>query len=112
MSGAFDLSVFWPAFEAAGMLLECRYAPRGGGRVPRTIKVGLVQPDVEIISDVQSREYQMEYQSTDFPDLREGDQLAIKLEDGTWGQFQVREPPYIPDSAPDGFFRHAKLTRI
>ena len=78
----------------------------------RTLYIGFVQPDVEVISDMQSREYEMEYQAADFPELREGDQLGIKLQDGSWGRFKVREPPFIPETAPDGYFRHARLTKL
>ncbi|WP_321891706.1 head-tail joining protein [Paraburkholderia tropica] len=93
----FDASVFWTAFDALGML-KTAYVDG----MPEGVKVGFSAPDqIELDSQVTVAEYQIEFQSTDLPDLARGSILTIG---GV--RYRVRRPPRRKD---DGFFLLADL---
>jgi hypothetical protein len=102
------LGEFWPAFEAAGMLVRAEFAlPDCPAPVP--VLVTFRQPDDELGSGSRSREYSIEYQHADLPGLDEGAQCVI---DGTL--YRVRERPKVPNdrNSASGFFRRALLSRV
>lgn len=104
---AFDPSVFWPEFKDAGMLSSARVFSAGSSF---EIDVGFSQPDVDRFGGgAVSRDYEVEFQWSDAPDLAEGDRLVI---DNI--QYVVRQAPRItqPGNAADGFFRTVILTKV
>lgn len=103
----FDPSVFWPEFKAAGMLTTATVTSDGD---TFDVDVGFSMPDQERLGGRGlSRDYEIEYQHEDAPDLDEGDGVVIN---GV--SYRVRQPPYIPHpgNAADGFFRCALLTKV
>ena len=105
----FDASVFWPAFQAAGMLHKATDADGD-------FDVSFKRPgELMLNNGAISNEYQIEYQHADRPLLAEG--LALTIEDphgNALGSFRVRRAPFIdaPGNAADGYFRHALLTKV
>jgi hypothetical protein len=105
---AWDESVFWPAFKDAGLLVPA--VINGGSPV---VYVGYEEPDVLLLDGSQSKQYMIEYQLDDVPDLAEGDAVVLTLR-GQDVAFVVREPARVPDNpaqGSDGFWRRALLTR-
>jgi hypothetical protein len=101
----FDEAVFFPAFADAGMTAQ---AIVNGGDPKEVL---FLQPDERVATSVQSRQYEMEYQTSDFPELAEDDEVEIN---GT--QYRVREAAFVDGmmqgSAPTGFFSKALLTKV
>lgn len=97
----------WPAFKQAGMLSVAMITSGGTTFV---IDVGFSMPDMDRLGrGVLSRDYEIEYQHADAPELAEDDAVVI---DGV--TYRVREAPYIPHpgNAADGIFRCALLTKV
>lgn len=111
----FDHSVFWPAFEAAGML-HAASTVLPGQTSPTSFKVGYRRPDVNPITGAQSADYEIEYQYADAPTLAEGAEVIVDVStDGTPRNvlFRVRSEPEVDTSrGADGHWRCAYLTRI
>ena len=102
----FDESLFWPEFKAAGFL---DIATVTSGGVTKDVDVDFAMPDRERFgSSARSRDYEIEYQFSDLPDLAEGDPVVIK---GI--SYYVRQSPYVPDqgNAASGYFRRALLSK-
>lgn len=113
----FDPSVMWPHFVAAGMLQRVSVKPRAGG--PTLFgSVYWRQPDEAVGRNSLSSEYEMEYQTADFPALAEGDVVQhVDTDDApiTGKKFKVRQPAFVsnrPLDGDDGTYRHARLTRL
>lgn len=129
----FDASVFWPAFRDVGMLKLATVAPSGGLYIEPgywqpgycgaegelDAYVGYVEPDRERFGGgARSKEYEIEYQASELPDLAEGDIVTIWSDDtktqGT--EYKVREAPFVHGDehggGEDGTFKRALLTKI
>lgn len=103
----FDSAVFWPAFAAAGMLVEASTVLPGEIR-PTTFMVDFRRPDVNPITGAQSADYEIEYQFTDAPTLEEGAEVIV-----AGALYRVRQAPAVrAERGADGFFRCAYLTRV
>ena len=106
----FDSSLFWPAFKAAGILTEISVMPKDCALKPYSMWVSFEEPEVVLmLTGMQSKQYQIEYQTADAPALAEGDTVTI----GEY-TYTVRASPFVPDTgqwADDGYFRRALLTR-
>lgn len=98
----FDASVFWPAFQQAGMLDTAVYQPPHGVAV--AFDVGFSRPD-EVVLDgmVHTTDYSIEYQAADI-ELQRGNVLRI---DGV--DYKVRQ---TPKGKGDGTFYVALLERL
>lgn len=103
---SWDESIFWPAFERAGMLVDATVAMTGCAQ-ELAVKVSLSRPDVQLIDGALSTDWMVEYQQHELPTLAEGDELVI-------GEvlYRVRQDPIVADPAASGFFRRALLTRV
>jgi hypothetical protein len=97
---------FWPAFKAAGYLVEAS-AVAPGGTEPTTFDVELLAPEEHPLTGVRSVEWTMEYQTHDAPWLREGAEVVV---DGVL--YRMRANPQPSDTDPDGYFQIAILTRV
>lgn len=106
---AWDESVFWPAFEAAGMLTEARVA-LPNCPVETVAMVDYSEPDVELL-DGLSKQYQIEYQYADLPTLAEDTELVLALPSGDT-LFRVRQCAKVAEEQNSGFFRRALLTKV
>lgn len=88
--------------KAAGMLKVARYQPPSGPAVD--IDVGFRAPDALLLDgQVQSTQYEVEYQTADMPALKLDETLTI---DGT--AYKVRTKP---EKRGDGFFSTAMLSK-
>ena len=103
-------TIFWPVFEATGMLTDVEVVAKGTARAIAG-KVLFRRPDQYLTTGTVSREFAMEYQHADFPALARGDQVLIATGDNVM-RFEVRENPTIEDGNPTGFFRVARLSRV
>ena len=93
----FDPSLIWPAFAAAGMLVEV--TPASGS----AFTAGFRRPDTMVLDGLaQSADYSLEYQTADAT-LRRDDMLTIG---GT--TYKVKRPPM---ASPDGHFSTVYLTK-
>jgi hypothetical protein len=100
----FDPSLFWSAFQAAGMLVTATYEPTSGP--PVDFQAGFKRPDqVELDGILHTTQYSIEYQTADVT-LKRGAVLTIA---GEAGKFRLREPA---QAKGDGFFSVAFLERI
>lgn len=103
-------AVFWPAFEAAGMLVDAQVL-FAGTDVPIAAKVSFCAPTVNPMTGVQSYDYEVEYQHADWPELDEADQVIV--EGGVYqGLYRVRQAPRTEGLEATGFFRKALLTKV
>lgn len=103
---------FWQAFEDAGMLVECTFAPRGCTEL-KTVMVAWREPDNELMNGSRSKDFEIEYRVADMPDLTEGDLLSIE-EPNALGKadYRVRADPTVNvESGDDGTYKCALLTR-
>lgn len=103
---AWDESVFWPAFEAAGMLKVARVIYSGSDRVLEA-EVAFSKTEIDPVTMARTSDFPMEFQHCDLPELAEGDQVEI---DSTL--YRVRELPRIEGATATGYFRTAKLTQV
>jgi len=103
----FNESVFWPAFAAAGFLVEAVVWRVGQDAALPAVNVELAMPDEKLVTGTQSTQYVMQYQAADLPDLAEGDAVTIGAQ-----AFKVREPPFTDGADPTGYFRKAMLTLV
>lgn len=100
-------AAMWPAFKDAGFLVAAS-TQLPGCTEPTEFDVALRKPDVNPITGVQSRDYEMEYQHADAPTLAEGAEVIV---DGV--MYRVRSEPTIEtERGDDGYFRCAYLTRV
>lgn len=103
----FDPTLLWPAFAAAGMLREATIA----GSPPQSVMVGWIEPDAQLfVGGIQSKQYEIEYLSSELPDLKEDDEMEI-----AGVQYRVRRDPYVSEMAAqgnDGTYRRALLTKL
>lgn len=107
MSGDFNSALFFPAFAAAGMLVEASTILPGCIE-PTTFMVGFRKPDVNPITGMQSSDYEIDYQYADAPTLAERAEVIV---DGVL--YRVRQAPEVTvEKGADGFFRCAYLTRV
>ena len=91
----FDPSVFWTAFEEAGLLVEVQPA------VGSAFMAGFMQPDqLDMDGAAQSTDYAIEYQTADAA-LKRGDALTIN-----GNAYKLRSHP---KSLDDGYFSRASL---
>lgn len=112
---AFDTDVLWAAAIAAGMLRECTIKSRGGAK---TGWVDYNEPDTARFEGAaRSKDYTIEYQVKDFPNIAEGDPVVF-LDDEhepVAGKFTVRAPSFVSDRPLDGLdgrYRFALLTKL
>lgn len=104
----FDESVFWPALKEAGMLVSAIVRPKDCTLPAVTVDVDFSSPDAtDMAGNSVSRQYVIEYQFGDMPQIAEGDEIEI-----AGAIYRVREAPFVAEAAPTGFFRRALLTRI
>lgn len=103
----FDPSIFWPHYIASGMTKQATIT--SGPHDGETPYVMFDSPDLpRLDGSGRSRDYTIEYQYADLPNLAQGHTLTIG---GT--NYRVREAPYIKaDEGEDGFFRWATLTEV
>jgi hypothetical protein len=98
----FDASVFWPAFQQAGMLDVATYQPPNG--VAKEFDVGFSRPDQVVLDGmVHTTDYSIEYQAADI-ELQRGYVLRI---DGV--DYKVRQ---TPAAKGDGTFYVAALEKV
>lgn len=98
---AFDLSVFWPAFKAAGMLVSVQI--EGSNREP--FDAGLNRPDMQIFDDaVQSPQNLLEYQSADVPEMAQGMVVVVNNQ-----RYRVSRRPFRERT---GFFSQVPLETL
>lgn len=114
---AFDRSVFWPAYKAAGFLRPALV--KQSGKPAATVDIKYVQPDEQRLDGaVASRDHAIKYQHADLPFLAEGDAVSMLDANGVvikTERFRVRQVPMISNDPGDdrsGYFRWAVLTRI
>jgi hypothetical protein len=100
-------TLLWPVFKAQGMLVEAVVSSLDTPPVETTADVRLNLPDLLLGTGALSRDYEIEFQAADLPDLDEGHQVVIGGD-----TYRVRESPYIPENQPSGFFMRAKLTKV
>jgi hypothetical protein len=109
----FDQSLFWPEFLASGMLQSVRV--KQSGRAAVDVNVSWREPDDTNVSGQQSREYVIEYQVADLPNLAEADpvtKLDAAGEPVRTQRYIVRRVPFNDDPSADGYFRRALLTKL
>ena len=97
-----DLSIFWPEFDAAGMLteIECRHVSSGK---EDPFKAMFNSPDTVVMDGMMhATDYCIEYQTRDVV-LARGDQLII-----SGNEYHVRQ---TPKTESDGFFAIALLDK-
>ncbi|QBQ98173.1 head-tail joining protein [Paraburkholderia pallida] len=95
----FDLSVFWPAFKAAGMLE--RVTVDG---TPDEFDAGFNRPDIVLFDRAKVSDNVLEYQTADAPALTTGSVLVIK-----GMRYRVSDKP-VQDRA--GFFSQVPVERM
>jgi len=97
----------WPAFAAAGVLLEASTVLPGRTSAT-TFQVAYRRPDFDPISGMQSADYAIQYQQKDAPTLVEGAEVLVG-----GCLYVVREPPRVDsEHGGDGFWKVAQLTRV
>lgn len=102
----------WAASKRAGFLSTCYYVAPGGD-VRKTVYVRYEEPDREALGGQITKDYRIEYQVVDLPDLAEGDVLSIEKPDGCAVDFRVREEPYVDvENGDDGLHKFALLTKV
>lgn len=115
----FDASVFWPAFRDVGLLKLATATSPDSPPVETDAYLGYVEPDRDrLIGPGRSKDYEIEFQAVDLPDLGEGWSVTIWTDDtktsGT--SFVLREDPFVHSDlnggGDDGTFKHAILTRV
>lgn len=103
-------AAFQEAAEGAGFLLVAIVRPKDCGARPYELAVAFERPDVvDLITNRQSREHQIEFVASDAPDMVEGDEVEIDEV-----VYTVRRPTFVRDDGVggiDGTFRRAILTR-
>lgn len=101
---AFDNTLFWPEFAAAGLLSLATV--RGVD-----VRASFHRPNEILPSGVITTEYQAEYQTADLPKMKEGDAVTIWTDDAKTAseKFKVRQTPLVQG---DGFFSIAILTKL
>ena len=106
----FHAAHFWSAFAASGMLTTA-FVRLHDEPEPLKVNVGWIEPNVQLfVGGIQSKQYEIEYLSSDLPDLKEGDEMEI-----AGVQYRVRRDPYVPEMAAqgnDGTYRRALLTKL
>jgi hypothetical protein len=101
-----DPSVFFQAFQGAGMLASAVYQPAGAAT---PFAVGFRRPEVLVLgNEHQSAEFEIEYETAAVPRLRKGDPIQVTDEQGTTAQYVARAHA---TTLGNGFFSRCELEK-